>query len=135
MASLATSLEQLSDTVLPTWSHAGRPALTTLFAQLRGKMEEDGLCFRSADETKGREWMLGVMQVLYDLSTFHGKLAERSARMPARFEFSCGANDHVKKGKPAPKFDQKAVRLAFQKLMPLHLSPALDHRWTSRAVG
>ena len=39
--------------------------MTTLFAQLRGKVEEDGLCFRSADETKGREWMLVVMQVLF----------------------------------------------------------------------
>ena len=33
VASLATGLTRLSDTVLPTWSHAGRPALTALFAR------------------------------------------------------------------------------------------------------
>ena len=49
--------------VEPRWAAGVDDALRATPWQT--KVEEDGLCFRSADETKGREWMLVVMQVLF----------------------------------------------------------------------
>ena len=100
--------------------------MTALFSKLRDALRGYHLGFRSADESLGKDWMLGLTWVLYDLSTFHVKLSERHACMPARFEFSKDANDCARKKKPPPAFNQEAVAAALTKLMPLQLSPILD---------
>ena len=125
-ATIADGLVRQSNRVLPEWSHAGRPAVTQLFEAFRTKLDEDGLGFASSDETKARDWMLALVQVLYDLSTFHAKLAERNARVPKRFDFSRGANNWQKKGQKEPKLTQALVEEAKDKLQPVHLSPVLD---------
>lgn len=96
---------------LPMWTHAGRPALTKIFADLRGLMEKDRMGFKgSADLKSGLEWLLGITHVLYELSPFHAKLKMRGYPVPSIFAFSNGANDHKKKGKSEPQMTQELLR-------------------------
>lgn len=88
---------------LPTWCHAGRPALTQLHAHLRRLLEEKGLGFQGAvDLRAGAEWMLCLVEGLYRLSPFHGRLKSRGFGIPKLFAFSDGADDFKKKGKSNP---------------------------------
>lgn len=95
---------------LPTWSHAGRPALTALFAKLRESMRKEGLSWRGSTDLKsGLEWMMGLVDVLYKLSPFHQKLKARGHTMPKIFAFSNGADDFKRKGKATPTLTQQLL--------------------------
>lgn len=96
---------------LPQWAHAGRPAVTQIFGILRRNMESEGLGFQgSADLKMGCEWMLGLSNILYRMSPFHGKLKARGCPIPDSFAFASGANDYKKKGKSEPLLTQELVR-------------------------
>lgn len=96
---------------LPTWSHAGRAAMTKLHVELRSMLKNDGLGFRgSVDLRIGGDWMLGLVESLYKLSPFHEKLKARGCAMPKRFAFSAGADDFKKKGKAVPTLTQEILQ-------------------------
>lgn len=105
-----TSTKKIADvlvrekrTELPTWTHAGRPALTQLHAKLRSMLKEQGLGFEGATDLRaGAEWMLCLVEGLYKLSPFHGRLKNRGFGVPQLFSFSEGADDFKKKGKSNP---------------------------------
>mmetsp|Transcript_18162 Transcript_18162/g.45572 ORF Transcript_18162/g.45572 Transcript_18162/m.45572 type:complete len:285 (-) Transcript_18162:1339-2193(-) len=112
---------------LPTWFHAGRPALTTLFRDLRQHLERDRLGFKgSADLKKGADWMLGLVELLYKISPFHGKCKARGHPVPKRFSFSDGADDYRKKGRSAPLLTQSFLEQVSSKLQSLILYPHVD---------
>lgn len=95
---------------LPTWTHAGRPALTKLFAELSGQLTQAGLGFYDSRDLKlGCEWMLELVRLLYKLSPFHKKLKDRGHPIPKAFQFSEGADDYKKKGKPTPMLTQDVL--------------------------
>lgn len=96
---------------LPTWAHAGRPAWSQLFAQLRDRFEKDGVGFNGAVDLKiGCEWMLSLVKVLYNISPFHGKMKSRGHPVPDALSFSGGSNDFKKKGKSEPTMTQEILR-------------------------
>lgn len=96
---------------LPMWAHAGRPALTQIFSELRSEMQREKLGFSgSADLKIGLEWMLSLTNVLYALSPFHSKMKSRGFTIPSTFAFSAGANDYKKKGRSEPIMTQDLLR-------------------------
>lgn len=96
---------------LPTWMHAGRPALSKLFADLRQRFEQEKLGFAGAADLKlATEWMLMIVHVLYKLSPLHDKLKRRGHPVPIAFDFSKGANDYKQKGKAQPLLTQEFLR-------------------------
>jgi len=121
---LAAELRREPARSLPTWSHAGRTAPTRLFAQLRETMAGEGLGFSggSSGSKVGCEWMLKLVKLLYDISTFHDKFKARGFTMPACFAFSKGANDIQKKGMKQLVLTQdvcEAVRCCSRSTPPL----------------
>jgi hypothetical protein len=121
---LAAELRREPARSLPTWSHAGRAAPTRLFAQLRETMASEGLGFSggSSGSKVGCEWMLKLVKLLYDISTFHDKFKARGFTMPACFAFSKGANDIQKKGMKQLVLTQdvcEAVRCCSRSTPPL----------------
>jgi hypothetical protein len=95
--------------VLPEYTAGrGREAFETLFNSMREIMVVDGCGFMSVDY--GRKWMMQVVKVFDDLSTFHENLKKRSCAMLSKFSFSDGANYYLAKSKPAPMLTQDVVR-------------------------
>lgn len=110
LANIQDVLVREKESFLPVWSHAGRPALTELHRSVREMLTKDHLGFRgSHDKKMGAEWMLALVEVLYKLSPFHGRLKARGYPVPNRFAFSEGSNDFKKKGKSCPNLTQALI--------------------------
>lgn len=113
---------------LPQWSHAGRPALTLLYAAIRRRLEAEKLGFSGAMDLKaGNDWMLMLADVLYELSPFHHKFQLRGHPIPKMFKFSEGANDYRKKRKSEPLLTQDVIEqvCTTEKIYYAHISPLL----------
>ena len=81
---------------------------------MRDRVIADGLGWLDAET--GREFIMKLGQVLFDISPFHDKLAHARQRVPEPFRFSKDANDWKSKAKKEPRMTQELLEQQQSKL-------------------